>query len=89
MPFEMPLHMNDALRENDGRRGAGLRHSSLLEPNVPLLKNIYKAGMSPAGYMCNDAFLPLEGAVPPSKGKQILFDQAVRVTCSVELCMQV
>jgi len=32
-------------------------------------KNVYTPGMLPVDYVCNDAFLPLEGAVPLYRSK--------------------
>lgn len=45
--------------------------------------------MLPVDYVCNEAFLPLEGAVSPSRGKQsTIFDQTVKVSCSVKFYIQ-
>lgn len=46
--------------------------------------------MLPVDFVCNDAFLPLEGAVSPATGKETpAFEQAVKVACTVYSDMQV
>ncbi len=41
-----------------------------------LFENIYIAGNLLVVYLCNDAFLPLEDAVSPSRGEHHLLDCA-------------
>lgn len=78
------------IKEHDSNVGVHRKAKLSAGSKCTSFKNIYIPGMLPVDDVCNDAFVPLEGAVSPSRGKySIIFDHAVKVTCSVKLYMQV